>query len=140
MIKSNEKNSNHPIKKLKESDILKKDYVPEVYTEVNQLNDEELEYLISNLKDIQGKHREEIEQFEKKTEEISKRIDEQQDLITNVRNDKDLYRDLHCKEQRQRNEKKFLIENQKKFIENIVSIPNKSPKRPSSQGISRQKK
>lgn len=140
LVKGREKNSSHPIKKLKESDILKKDYVPEVFVEVKTLYDEELSDLIESLQSVFKTQREEISGLEKKQVELSKIIEEKQETVISVRNDKDLYRDLHCKEQRQRNERKFLIENQKKIIENIISIPTKSPKRPASQGLPRGKK
>ena len=87
-----------------------------------------------------NKHKEEIEGYEKKKKEISKKIEEQEESIKNVKNDRDLYRDLNSKEQKNRNDNKFLIENQRKIIENIANIPSKSPKRPTSHYISKASK
>lgn len=96
--------------------------------------------LISNLETIKERSEEEVLNYKQKKEFFEKKIEEQEELIQNTKNDRDLYRELVCKEQKQRNEHKFLIENQRKMIENINVIPAKSPNRPNSQGFSRTKK
>jgi hypothetical protein len=138
IVKNSERNSRFSVK---EKDFEKgktsKVNFSESYIEPSTLKDEDLIELISNCKDAIKKSEEELKTSEIKHNTLSIKINEQEDMIKNLKNDCELYKDLYKKEQKQRNESKFLIESQRKIIE---TIPLKSPKRPSSHCVYRSKK
>ncbi|OMJ95865.1 hypothetical protein SteCoe_587 [Stentor coeruleus] len=138
IIKNDKRNSHLSVKE-KDFDKGKSSKVnfSESYIEPSTLKDEDLIELISNCKDAIKKSEEEFKASEIKHNNLSVKINEQNEIIKNLKTDCELYKDLYKKEQKQRNESKFLIESQRKIID---IIPLKSPKRPSSHYAYRSKK
>lgn len=139
LLKSEEKSSVHPIMQLK-SKTIKENAAEDHLIELSGLEETEILDLIGRLKAKSAKMESEITEYEKKELDLEVKFQEIQDSYSSAKNDRDLYREMLSKEQKSITEAKFLIENQRKIIENIAGVPVKSPVRPFSQGISRPKK
>lgn len=139
LIKTNDKNSSYSIKKLKEAELLNNEYISELYIDPNGLSEKEALKLLNTLKEINENNDQEIVSSEIKINELQRKIKEQGIFIENIKSDRDLYKEIATKEQKQASENRFYIDGRKN-IESIISIPLKSPKRPYSQKISRPRK
>ena len=140
LVNGEEKTSVHPIMQLKSLSLKQSKDENDVLVDVAKLEESEIAELIVRLNASCTKLTGEIRENEEKGLALKSKMNEVQTNFLNVKGDRDLYREMFSKEQKSITESKFLIENQRKILENIGGIPIKSPKRPFSQGISRSKK